>query len=159
MLVISDTSAITNLISIKQAKLLHQLFGTIVIPQAVHEELSDYERQKEYLDQVAWLVVKEISATERLVNLQLSLDAGEAEAIILAQQTNADLLIIDEKKGRKIAEEAGLKIIGLVGILVLSKRKSLIKKLKPVLDQLITKANFRISKSLYNRIMVEVKEI
>jgi len=158
MLVVSDTSAITNLISVKQTELLFQLFGSIIIPQTVYDELSEYERQKEYLDKANWIIVKAITGTEKLKKFQLVLDAGEAEAIILALEMKASLLIIEEKKGRKVAEEAGLKIIGLIGTLVLSKRKGLITKLKPILDQLVTEANFRINKSLYNRILHEVGE-
>ena len=86
------------------------------------------------------------------------LDEGEACAITLAQQIHADLLLIDEKKGRAEAEQAGLKFIGLVGVLVEAKWRGVILLIRPLLDQLIVEAGFRLASSLRSAVLREVGE-
>lgn len=158
MLVISDTSTVTNLIQIGKLDLLEKLFGEVLIPQKVYEELSDYENQKVQLDSCDWILVKTVSDRRAVAELREILDAGEAEAIILAQESKADFLIIDERKGRKVAEERGLRIIGLLGVLTRAKKAGHISRLKPLLDILIEDIGFRISRNLYDRILRNVGE-
>ncbi|MDP4709712.1 MAG: DUF3368 domain-containing protein [Saprospiraceae bacterium] len=87
-----------------------------------------------------------------------ALDPGEAEAIILAKETQATFLVIDERKGRKLAEAHGLRIIGLLGVLIQAKKKGYIDLLRPILDTLIDQIGFRVSQQLYVRILAEVGE-
>ena len=82
-------------------------------------------------------------------SLQVELDDGEAEAIVLAIELKADFLLLDERKGRAIATRLGLRPIGLLGVLVEAKHKRLITDLRSVLDDLIRKAGFWISQELY----------
>lgn len=86
------------------------------------------------------------------------MDIGEVEAIILAKQTNADWLLIDEKKGRQKAEELGIKIVGLMGLLVKGKQKGLINAVRPEIEKLTEKAEFRLSQSLIDLVLKEVDE-
>ena len=122
MLVISDTSTVTNLIQIGKLDLLEKLFGEVLIPQKVYEELSDYENQKGQLDSCDWILVKTVLDRRAVAELREILDIGEAEAIVLAQALKADFLIIDERKGRKVAEELGINIVGLLGILIRARK-------------------------------------
>lgn len=158
MLVVSDTSAITNLIQLNQLHLLKKLYSEVLIPIKVFEELSIYENQGAILDNQEWIEVRSVKDKKLVKILETHLDSGEAEAIVLAKELQVDLLIIDERKGRIIAEEYGLKIIGLLGILILSKKNGYIESLKPILDQLNNKIGFRIKKNLYDRILSEVGE-
>lgn len=159
MLIISDTSPITNLIQINQLELLEKLFDEVVIPNAVFQELAVYEKQAKLLLNCNWIVVKTVKNITKVQELTEILDLGEAEAIVLAKECKADLLIIDERHGRYVAKENDLEIIGLLGILVRAKQEGLLLNLKPHLDKLVNEIGFRVSKKLYQLILKSVNEI
>nr|WP_322686900.1 DUF3368 domain-containing protein [Nostoc sp. DedQUE07]MDZ8133611.1 DUF3368 domain-containing protein [Nostoc sp. DedQUE07] len=158
MIVISDTSAITSLAAINHLKLLPQLYNQVTIPQAVYRELADIDPPVPGSIEVqtaSWLEVKQVinrEVVERLQN-EVTLDPGESEAIALALELDADLLLIDERRGRAEANRLGVKITGLLGILVEAKRKKLIVAVKPLMDALIATSEFRVSSALYNQIL------
>ncbi|MDA8692763.1 DUF3368 domain-containing protein [Saprospiraceae bacterium] len=158
MLIVCDTSPITNLLQIGQLDILHLLFKQIVIPQSVYKELVNYEDQKKEIHKRSWIIVKAVLDIRKLEPLELYLDKGEAEAIILAKELSADIIVIDERRGRKVATDYGLKIIGLLGILISAKRKGHIDLLKPYLHKLVFDIGFRINDSLYQRVLQEVDE-
>lgn len=158
MIVVSDTSTITNLIRIGRLNLLKLLFIEVIVPSHVYEELAIYEKQQVEIDGSVWIKVKSVSNKKEVLELQNYLDTGEAEAIVLAIELKADLIIMDERKGRAMAESYGLPVVGLLGILVKSAKQGHIERLKPVLDELIVEVGFRVHKNLYNRILQEVNE-
>jgi len=163
VIVISDTSVITNLAAIHHLKLLSQLYNQVTIPEAVYRELVDIEPPVPGTLEVqgaAWLEVRALvnrGVVEHLEN-DVRLDPGEAEAIALAIELNADLLLIDERRGRAAADRLGIKITGLLGILVEAKQKNLITAVKPLMDALIATSEFRVSSALYNQILSRVNE-
>jgi predicted nucleic acid-binding protein len=158
MIVVSDTSVITNLIQLNQLTLLKDLFGNIVIPQKVFEELKKVPKQIDVIEKLNWIEVKQISDRDHFDKLLKILDPGEAEAIVLAIELKADALLIDEKKGRKIAQEHGIIITGLLGILIDAKAENFIREVKPILDKLIFETGFRISPKLYQDVLKKVNE-
>ena len=158
MIVISDTSVITYLIQIGKISLLKELFQDIIIPPSVRKELEKIPNQKYILEQNKWIRTLSIQNNKLLNTLLKKLDKGEAEAIILSIELSADILLIDEKKGRRIADEYGLNITGLLGIFVEGKTYGFINEVKPILDELINKTGFRISPKLYNFVLKIVKE-
>ncbi len=89
--------------------------------------------------------------------MELELDLGESSAIALALENPNSLLIIDEKKGRKIAKAMGIDVTGTLGILIKAKSKGVIEKVKPILDKLES-ANFRISPSLRASVLKQAGE-
>lgn len=159
MIVVSDTSAITNLIKIDHLWLLREVYQNIIIPQAVYDELISDPKNKVVIESLSWIEIREIKETDFTRKLKEVLDPGESEAIATALELDADFIIIDEKKGRKIAEDNGLRKIGLLGILVESKRKGLIKEVRYLLEQLTEKANFFVSEKLYKDILFQLNEL
>jgi predicted nucleic acid-binding protein len=91
--------------------------------------------------------------------LQQELGAGEAEAIALATEIKADLLLMDERLGRETAHHLGLRCIGLIGILIEARRKGFITAVKPHLDALRNMAGFRIKPELYLRVLQDEGEV
>lgn len=163
MIVISDTSAITNLAAIQHLHLLPQLYNQVTIPEAVYRELADIDPPVPGTLEVQaapWVEVRKIvnrNAVERLQR-EVRLDPGESEAIALALELSADLLLIDERRGRAEADRLGLRITGLLGILVEAKHQNLIVAVKPLLDATIATSEFRVSSALYNQILEMVDE-
>jgi uncharacterized protein len=143
MIVVSDTSCISNLLSVGDESLLPRLFGEVLIPAAVeHELLRFHPHLPAFLNRVP------PKDHARLMRLRQELDAGEAEAICLACEANAERLLIDETLGRAVAVREGLAIIGLVGVLILAKQRGLVSSIGPVLERLEKEAGFRLSDSL-----------
>lgn len=99
-----------------------------------------------------WIKVEQVNSNKLVERYGNHLDKGEAEAIALAKEKNADYLLIDEKIGRQIARDNHLKIIGTVGILLEAKRQGLIDSVKNKMDDL-RKIGFWISDKLYDQIV------
>lgn len=123
MIVVSDTTPIISLLKINRLKLLEQLYGSVFIPKAVFDELTSneiYRTDTEIITQSKFIECREIINKQALHVLQAitSLDLGESEAIILAQEVNADVLLMDESKGRKIAQKLNIPLSGALGILI-----------------------------------------
>ena len=153
MVIVSDTSPITSLIQINQLDLIHKVFGNVVIPESVYVELCRVPNQKDVLDIQTWIFIQKASDQQKVAELEIDLDAGEAEAITLALEIKADFLIIDEWKGREKAEELGIKIIGVLGLLLRAKKDGSITHVKALMDELIYKAEFRIHPALYQQVI------
>ncbi len=159
MIVVSDTSPITNLAAINQLNLLQRLYTRLVIPTAVYNEMVRVDKLVPGAVEVQtlpWIQTQTIATSQQVKMLQESeenIDLGEAEAIILALELKADLLLMDERRGREVAMRYGLQITGLLGVLLQAKGNRLIPAVKPLMEQLIEQADFRVSNQLYATIL------
>ena len=154
MIVVSDTSCITNLIALRKVSLLQELFGEVVVPLAVAREL-----RVNHPELPAFLTVREVTNQEAVAQLEVApLDLGEAEAIVLSEELRADVLLMDEKAGRAIALERHIRVIGLLGILIRSREAGLIPALRPILQELQGPIGFWISPTLRQRTLEAVGE-
>lgn len=152
MTIVSDTSAITNLAAVGHLNLLQQLYGNIIIPQAVYDEMVGLGYTVPGTIEVQtlpWIQTRQVINRTLVTELQTELDEGESEAIALAIELVADRLLIDDYAGRIAASRLGLNLTGILGVLLVAKHRELIPDVKSVMDDLITQAGFRISNQLY----------
>lgn len=119
-LIISDSTTIITLLNIKRVDVLRNLFSEVFIPCKVYDEMTVDE---EIVLDGNFFIKKEIEDKNLCRLLMKSLDDGESEAIVLAKEMNLSL-IIDEKKGRKVAKNLGINIFGFIGLLLLNYRKA-----------------------------------
>ncbi|MBE9247144.1 DUF3368 domain-containing protein [Microcystis aeruginosa LEGE 00239] len=162
MIVVSDTSALANLAIIDHLWLLESIYQTVIIPDVVARELAAASNPIiPAILQVGWIQPQPLTNSELANQLQQErgLDAGEANAIALALELQADDLLIDERLGRQEALRLGLSIIGILGILLVAKQRSLIPQVQPVMDTLISQAGFRVSPQLYQRVLALAEEL
>ena len=156
MIVVSDTSPLSYLSKLNRLELLPQLFGEVVIPPTV---LAEWERDassasaRTLARQGGWLRAIAPMDEAAVADLERSIDRGEAEAIVLAQERRADLLLIDEEDGRAMAEKVGLEITGVLGVLLRAKRSGAISAVRPELERLLSESSFFCSDSLLENVL------
>jgi len=156
VIVVSNTSPVTNLAAVGQLEVLQQLYEKVLIPQAVHGELTfggAAQPGGTEVQTLEWIETRQVTDRALVAALRMELDAGEAEAIALAVELKANLLLLDERRGRVVASRLGLRFIGLLGVLIEAKQKGCIPAVKPVLDDLVVKAGFWVSQRLYARVL------
>jgi uncharacterized protein len=158
MTVVSNTSPIIALDAITSLDILRKLYGKIYIPSAVLKEITVQNCNND-IKSLQWIQTNDVINKQFVYFLEEQLDEGEAEAISLAIQLNADLLIIDEKKGRKIASRLNIKYSGILGELVIAKKLNIISSVKLLTDDLVSKVGFRVSQDLYNEILSRSGEL
>lgn len=139
MIIVSNTTPLSELAKIDRLSLLQTLFNTILIPQEVYTELTTGNHPATLLIPAAtWIETRTVNSLERIAQLlQPGLDRGECAAIALAEELNADRLLMDEQAGRNLARKLGLPIIGTIGILLLAKQQGILNAIAPLLNDLI----------------------
>lgn len=153
--IVSNTTPIISLLKIGKLSILKDLYQSIIIPKEVFNEIEKGKNKSYYINllEIEWIEIKEIKDKKSL-SYFLDLDKGEAETIILANEINADLVIIDEKLGRYHAKHANLKVTGTLGILLKAKRQGKIKNVKTLLNELKEKGIW-----LNDRLVEQVKRL
>ncbi len=121
MIVVSDSTTLIILSNLNRFELLQNIFSTIIIPQKVYDEINF----KSTIHLPDFIKIVKVKEDEKLQELKMLLDDGESEAIVLSLQEKLPL-IIDEKKGRKIAKNLNIDILGLLGVLYLNIKKEFI---------------------------------
>ena len=144
MIVVSDSTTLIILSDLEKLLYLKNIFSTIFIPPKVYEEISF----KKDFALPEYIKIAQVKNSEQLQELKMLLDDGESEAIALALEKRLPL-IIDEKKGRRIAKNLSLDILGLLGVVYLNIKKEFISvdDAKEFLNK-AKKNNYRISHKL-----------
>jgi len=160
-MIISNTTPLINYSSIQRLDILEKLFHQIIIPEAVEYELLEKTgkfptlEQLKYCNFIKTIPIKDI----RLFNsIKRELDNGEAEAITLAIEHQAELILLDELNGRHVAQYHNLNFTGTIGCLIQAKKQGLISNIKEPLDLVRDQACFWINEKLYQRILFDNHE-
>ena len=162
MIVVSDTTPLISLLKIDKVYLLEKLFGRIFILQAVFNELVIDKRFIEEADIIrnnSQIEVKEVGSLEAVDILRrlTGLDIGESEAIVLADELSADVLLMDEAKGRNVSKDLGHKVMGTIGIIMVAYDENLLtsEDVKECIEQL-KKSGRHIGSRYYNMLLSRI---
>jgi predicted nucleic acid-binding protein len=137
-MIVADTGPIIAFARLGRLHLLRQVVEALVIPEAVYEELVGRGHDRPGAAEVAhggWIHRRTVTDRDAVAQLPSVLHAGEREAIVLAQELHAQLLI-DEQRGRDVAIGRGLEVVGILRIVADAKQRGLIPMVRPLVDQL-----------------------
>lgn len=154
MTVVSNASPLIALAAINSLDLLQALYGSIHIPEEVYTEVVIRgQSPAAAIATIPWIVRHVITDRQSVARLRTAgLDQGESEAIALALELSANLLIVDERLARSIARQHGLKITGAIGVLIAAKDAGIVTAIKPLLAQLVA-TGFYISPQLIAQVL------
>lgn len=161
MIVVSDASPLISLAAIQQLDLLRLLYRTVLVPAAVDREITAGDSSLPDITELraaSWIRVQMVQNHLLVQALSLSLDPGEAEAIALAVEAKADLLLMDERRGRAAGTRLGQHVVGVLGVLMEAKQRGYLSAVRPVLETLTSKAGFRVSEALKERVLAAAGE-
>ena len=150
--VVADTGPLIALARVARLDLLRRLYHDALVPPAVHTELSlDSARPGAKLlakaFEAGWIKAQPVVDAVAVSELTQLLGPGESEAIILAEQENARFLLIDDARGRRVARERGVAVVGVAGVLLPAKSRGAVAAVGPVLEDL-SQMGYRLSPGL-----------
>ena len=160
MIIVSDATPLIAQSSPGQSAVLQELFAGILIPQMVYdEEVTNAAGRpgSAEIRQAEWIGVRSPTDKNRVAYLRADLDAGEAEALVLADEMDAGWILLDETKTRLAAEFLGLDYIGTIGVLLLAKRMGKLIAIRPLLEEWQSK-KFRISERVLRIVLDQTGE-
>ena len=158
---VSNSSPLIALAKIGKLYILKELFGEVIIPKAVWDEVVVKGKGKpgaEEVEKAEWIKVRDVRDKLSVEVLKGEIEIGEAEAIILAKELNADLLIMDESIPRVIAESIGLRVIGSLAILYIAKKRGLIRDDFDEIVKELRAKGVRFSDKVINRLKQRWKD-
>ena len=158
--VVSNSSPLIHLAKIGHLDLLRYFFDKIVVPEVVYKECVIEGKGREdakKIEKAEWIKVAKIRDEKLKRALMIVLDEGEAEAITLALEESADLILLDDYEARKIARNYRLNITGTIGVLIRARYSGEIDNLKEELEKL-KETGFWLSEDLYTKILREERE-
>ncbi|PHI19771.1 hypothetical protein CEQ90_11125 [Lewinellaceae bacterium SD302] len=148
MTIVSDASPIIALNDIGHLEILYDLYGEILITDVVAKEVE--------LTTPEWITITDEYDNNLYKSYLKSLDPGEASSIAYSLGKSELTLIIDERKGRKIAKDSGIKIIGLLGVIVVAQREGKIERGEAIIDRLV-KNGFRVSDKILDLVKAKLE--
>ena len=157
--VTSDASPLIALAWLEHLHLLPTLFQRVAVPTAVHHELTrrPHAVGAASFATAPWLQVLPVQNRLAVTLLREQLDLGESEAIVLAHEQQAEILLLDERRGRRRASQSGLTVLGTLGILLRAHELGLVERVQPLLDHLLL-LPFRMSDALYTEVLRRAEE-
>jgi predicted nucleic acid-binding protein len=142
MILVADASALIALSVCNSLHLLEALFGNVIVPEAVFFEVTGTNKpQSERLRNYLQGKIRDVNM-EHYVFLDAFADLGETQAMLLYKKVAADYLLIDDKRGRKVAQINQIKTIGSLGVLLQAKRMGLISHVEPLIKAIVASPVF-----------------
>lgn len=139
--------------------LLFRLYGQIVITPSVYDEVANQSKPgSEQIKKAEYLKIENVQDKVAVELLLASFGKGEAEVLALAKEKQADIVLVDERKARKAVRRAGFSVIGVLGVLIIAKKKNLIRSVKPLIEDLC-RQGFRLSRKVIERTLMEAGEL
>lgn len=161
MIVVTDTSVVLNLCFLNQEGLLSALFEKLLAPSAVRQEFERLAREDARFQGLlfpSFISVEDPAIVPDRLRQATGLNQGEIMALALAVERGIRDVLIDERAARRVAEELGLRVSGLLGVLLAAKRRRLIPALAPLIDQLQSRARFWIDPALRAQLLANAGE-
>lgn len=156
MIVVSDTTPLNYLILIDRIEILQSLYKEVVVPPAVLAEMRAPGTPSSVIDWTHhtpdWIIVHAVAQSD-IIN---DLEEGEAQAIALAEQLNADLILLDDRRARAIADQRGLRVVGTLGVLIEANDRGLIDLGAALVD--LENTNFRLSKAVLDAALEGIRD-
>lgn len=163
MILVSDASSLGSLALIDYLWLLESIYGTVIISEIAASDLATAKSARvQAVLSSGWVHVQAPTGLAIAAAMQSSgkqLDLAETHAIALALQLKADELLMSERRGRQVAQDLELSVIGIFGVITLAKKRALIPSVRRLMDTLVEQAGFRISNRLYQKILRFADEI
>lgn len=161
MILVLDASPLITLARIGSLSLLRPLAEEIIIPDAVYAECVSRASGRPGSIEIAqadWIIHRAVENRIRVDHLHPRVGLGEAEVIILAREIGSDaIVVLDDATDRQIATQEGCRVVGLLGLLVLAKKRGLLQAVRPLLDAMRT-SGFFVGSDLYAAILRQVGE-
>lgn len=143
MIVVSDTTAITTLLKVGEERLLKDQFGTVIVPRAVWNELLAFHSRLP-----DFVLVKPVTSSDQWLPWTEALGRGEAEAIKLAREISADVLLVDDRKANAAAEALGIKCTSLLAVIVQAKRDGRLASVRAAIELLERRGGLYLSEKV-----------
>lgn len=162
MKVVANSTPLIGFSKIRQLELLRDVYGSIIIPEEVYTEVVIDGAGESGAAEVAaaqWISYQAVTDKNqvRILHNTTPLGLGECGTIVLAEEIDAQRVIIDDHTARRVAMTRGLPIIGIVGVLLVAKTRHIIPDVKPILDNLRDHGT-RISQRLYHQTLTTAGE-
>ena len=155
-MIVSNASPLIVLLKINKLSILKELFGKIIIPEAVYKEITAKEPDKLIFDKTGWIKTRSVTNIEMTTLLEKLVNTGEAEAIVLAKELKITLLI-DDAKARKHAKLLNIELIGTLGLLKIAKKNGLVQSVRKVIEDMLAEGYY-IEDKLVRKILKDVSE-
>jgi len=157
MIVVSDTTPLISLLKLDLLDILQKMYSEVALPEAVYDELvanAAFQEEAQAIRDCSFLRKEAVRNrfAVRVLEAEMLLDRGESEALVLAEDLQADLLLVDERRARAIAKQLGIPIAGTMGVLLEAKRRGYVPLLRPLLDTL-QECNIRLSPALIDEVL------
>ena len=156
MIVVSDAGPLIYLGGVGRLALLRDLFGRVVVPRQVWDEVVGAGAERPGSAEAAaasWIDVRTPAPSPLTERLCAVLGTGEAAAIGLCLELHAELLLCDDLEARRIAAAQGIRVVGTLGLLVRGKRAGLVDAVRPILEAMVA-LGLRVSPDLVEEILV-----